>query len=553
MSGFNVKIISGMEKCFTDENIDIKNEIKSLSMLSNERLSFQLAYTTDLVLDKRCCNICSMRIISPIEEYIKVYYVDTVAVKYPVYKNHNDDNYLRKEPGLYPDILLPYNSRKGVKFIVDELRSLFVTVECEDGIEGGKYPVRFEFDYKGETVCCVEAEIEVVGAKTDPLSIYHTEWFYVDCLANYYNVEVWSEKHWEIIEKYAKTAVKCGVNTLLTPIFTPPLDTEVGGERLTTQLIDISYDGKKYSFGYDRVDRWIEMCERVGIETLEINHLFTQWGAAHAPKIMATVNGEYKRIFGWDTDASSKDYVEFLGVFLKSLIEHLKEKGIDKRCLFHISDEPNIKYLDSYTNAKNIVSECLEGYKVIDALSNYEFYKRGLVDTPVSSNSHIDDFIENEVEDLWVYYCCSQSQEVSNRFLSMPGARTRVIGAQIYKYAVKGFLHWGFNFYNTRYSISDLNPYLDTGGEYFTPAGDCFLVYPASDGSAYSSLHCEQMYMALEDHRALMLCEKLIGREKTLELLHVGAEKLTFKEYPREEQYFLDMRNRINKAIKELL
>ena len=36
-----------MEKCFLDEKIDSKKEIKSISMLRNERLSFEFAYTTD--------------------------------------------------------------------------------------------------------------------------------------------------------------------------------------------------------------------------------------------------------------------------------------------------------------------------------------------------------------------------------------------------------------------------------------------------------------------------------------------------------------------------
>ena len=36
---------------------------------------------------------------------------------------------------------------------------------------------------------------------------------------------------------------------LLTPVFTPPLDTTVNGERLTVQLVDVRRDAGVYSFG----------------------------------------------------------------------------------------------------------------------------------------------------------------------------------------------------------------------------------------------------------------------------------------------------------------
>ena len=66
------------------------------------------------------------------------------------------------------------------------------------------------------------------------------------------------------------------------------------------------------------------MCLDIGVRTFEIAHLFTQWGAYHAPKIMATVDGEYKRIFGWDTDAASDEYIGFLRAFLTALIAEMK-------------------------------------------------------------------------------------------------------------------------------------------------------------------------------------------------------------------------------------
>ncbi|MBE6642854.1 MAG: DUF4091 domain-containing protein [Clostridia bacterium] len=552
MEKFDLKIISGLEKCFIDQSIEEKKQIKRISMLANERLSFQLAFSAETPLYRRCAFKCNLELESPIREYIKLESVEQVPVKMPVYKDQNDDNYLRKEPGLYPDLLLPFvlERENNLIFVQDELRSIFVTVLCKDGIKAGEYPVKFKAVFEGRVLAEAEIVVEVIGKKTEDLSIYHTEWFYTDCLAQYYNVEVWSERHWEIIENYVKEAVDSGVNTLLTPLLTPPLDTLVGGERLTTQLVDVTLTNGKYSFNFDKVGRWIELCDRCGIKFFEINHFFTQWGAEHAPKVMADVDGEYKKIFGWETEAAGKEYTEFLHSFLDALIPYLKEKGVDKRCFYHISDEPRAEHLENYSKARAVVTEKLKGYTIIDALSNYEFYKNGVVDCPVPGSNHIVPFIENKVPGLWVYYCCSQNVEVANRFVSMPGSRIRIIGAQMYKFDIKGFLHWGFNFWNCRYSVKPVNPFLETCGEYFTPAGDCFLVYPAQDGTAYTSLHCRQFGMALEDHKAMMLCESLIGREKTLAAVEEGAEGFTFTQYPMDEEYLLSMRERINGLIK---
>ncbi|UJF15626.1 hypothetical protein LZ578_11830 [Jeotgalibaca sp. MA1X17-3] len=76
-----------------------------------------------------------------------------------------------------------------------------------------------------------------------PQKLIHTEWFHTDGMISYYGVEVFSEDYWEWVEKYLVMAVEHGVNMILTPIVTPPLDTEIGGERPTVQLVGIKKMG----------------------------------------------------------------------------------------------------------------------------------------------------------------------------------------------------------------------------------------------------------------------------------------------------------------------
>ena len=52
-----------------------------------------------------------------------------------------------------------------------------------------------------------------------------------------------------------RNAVDHGINMLLTPLFTPPLATRVGGERPTVQLVEVRGSKERYSFDFKRLDR----------------------------------------------------------------------------------------------------------------------------------------------------------------------------------------------------------------------------------------------------------------------------------------------------------
>jgi hypothetical protein len=341
------------------------------------------------------------------------------------------------------------------------------------------------------------------------------------------------------------------MNMILTPVFTPPLDTAVGGERPTVQLVDVSKSGETYKFGFDKLKRWVDLCFANGIEYFEVSHLFTQWGAEHAPKIMATENGEMKRIFGWDTDATGEDYKNFLSQFLPELVAFIKRNGMEKCTYFHVSDEPHLDHLENYRKASSIINEYVKDFPVIDALSDYELYETGVVKNPIPANNHIEPFLKHNVPDLWTYYCCGQYKLVSNRFINMPSARNRIIGAQWYKFNIKGFLQWGYNFWYSQYSRYPVDPWRVTDAVYAFPSGDAFMVYPGEDGPI-ESLRLDVFYEAIQDLRALKLLEELIGRDAVLDMLEDGLEKpITFSEYPRDDEWILKKREQINRKIAE--
>jgi hypothetical protein len=539
------KILSSLEKVFADEELNAI-EFNRGSMLQNEVYSFQIAYKWNDFMMKQV----EVSVISEISPWINIRRVGLIPSEMPCYADH-DNNILRTTPGLYPDALMPM-SAEGLTLLPHQWRSIWITVNPNEQVETGNYPITIIFKSpSGDELGKVEFQLEVINAKLPQQSLIHTQWFHTDCLATWYGVEIFSEEHWTIIEKYIHTAVKHGINMILTPLFTPPLDTAVGGERPTVQLVDVEKQKDTYVFGFDKLKRWIDICLDNGVQYFEFSHLFTQWGAKHAPKIMAMENGELKRIFGWDTDAAGEDYKNFLSQFLPQLIRFIKQNGIENCSYFHVSDEPHADHYESYKNASSIINKYIEGFPVIDALSDYRFYETGLVKNPIPATNHLEPFLENNVPNLWTYYCCGQYREVANRFFNMPSARNRILGIQLYKFNIHGFLQWGYNFWYSQYSRYPIDPFKVTDAGCAFPSGDAFVVYPGKNGPI-ESLRLEVFHEALQDLRALKLLEELIGRKETLKLLEENPDNpITFKQYPTESSWLLSKREQINRKIQE--
>lgn len=534
-----IRIISSLEKLYHGDKVP-ENALSYFSMLNNEKKSFQIVIESDRDFKG------TLAIETDIKD-IRKYSVEHIKSDFPMAKGA-DDYYRFSEDGYYPDLLLPVDNQiniiKGVNVFWVEVNANIENVGSNS----------LEISIKENDVSLAEStlDIGIIDCALDFNDFFYTCWFHTDCLMSYYNFEAFSEEYWRITENFLKTANEYGMNCVLTPIFTPPLDTEFGKERPTVQLVDVSLENGKYLFNFDKLTKWIEMSKQCGIKYFEMAHFFTQWGANHAPKIMATVNGEYKKIFGWETKATSKEYKKFLTDFSVEFKKYLEEKNLKDRVLIHVSDEPNFAMLRSYSKASRLIHKLYKGYKIVDALSDIWLYKLGIVTTPISSNDHIDKFI-GKTDELWTYCCSAQNKKfVSNRFFCNSSLRTRVLGYQLFKFDVKGFLHWGYNFYYTQLSKAVIDPYKvsDAGGKF--PSGDSYVVYPAEDGTAHHSIRLKVFYDALQDMAALSTLEKLTNKKTCLDIIEEGGKhSITFSEYPHFDEWLLTTREKINLKIKE--
>ena len=539
---FEARPLNSLAKIFADEAL-VDKTYRRASCLLGEIYSFQVAYRSKELLRKGL----QIEVSSDLSPFLSVRSVGLVPSELP--STEFDEHVLRKTPGLYPDPLYDI-PEDGLTVCPEQWRGIWITVRIPNKIAiAGKHSICVKFVREGSLLGETSFDLEVLPVRLPAQKLVHSSWFHTDCIATHYKVGVWSRSHWKLLEKYFCSAANHGINLLLTPVFTPPLDTEVGGERPTVQLVGVEKEGDQYRFNFSLLDRWIKVATKCGITYFEISHLFTQWGAAHCPKIIATEKGKEKKIFGWKDKATGKSYRNFLNQFLPALVKFIDRKKLRRKVYFHVSDEPSKEHLESFASAAAMLKEHVKGFPIIDALSEIDFYDRGLITRPIPAVDHIEPFIERGVKDLWTYYCVGQWDQVANRFFCMPSARNRILGAQLYRYDLVGFLQWGFNFWYAQFSARELDPFKETDAGQAFPSGDAFMVYPGEEGPI-DSLRGEVFVEALQDQRALQLLEKLQGRAKTLALLERGLkDRITMKVYPRDSEWLLKMRERLNRAI----
>jgi hypothetical protein len=547
MDAIRIKSVSSLEKILPFQDFDDITQTDVFYALKKERINVQFVISAQN--DSRRDNSVVVSVSGARENY-SLRLVRNVIADLPCYPDDRSPGtplFIGSENNVYPDILVELDSGNRLNLLPGNNTVWFEYTPAENGTE----IINFSVDC-GSLHASKNIIVNVTDAVLPESDLIFTEWFHCDCLATYYNVPVFSERHWEIIENYLSTAARNGINCILTPVFTPPLDTEQGSYRPAVQLVTVKKSEDGYAFSFERLERWINLCQSIGIRFFEISHLFTQWGAKYAPQVVAETEKGTERIFGWDTPGTEGEYPVFLSRFLPELVGFLKKKGIIDRCRFHISDEPSgDEAIENYARARKIVDPYLKGCRIIDALSDVRFFRTGAADIPVPPVNHIGPFLDEEINERWTYYCCGQFDRVSNRFIAYPSFRNRIIGIQLYKFNIKGFLQWGYNFYYSMGSRRLVNPFTCQSGDGKVPSGDAFSVYPSHDGTAIESVRLAVFYEAIQDYAALRLCERMIGRENVVKVIDdTAGMNVTFTDYPPSAGYILELREKIDRLIE---
>ena len=348
--------------------------------------------------------------------------------------------------------------------------------------------------YRGKVVAGAGdavAELEVV-VRVHPVtlpdrgSLYVTNWFSVENIARAHGVELWSEEFWRVFEKWVRFMVEHGQN-----VFWVPLDT-----------IRIRRRGGGYEFDFTVFDRYVEILFRHGAELIELTHVarFREWGSGELVYREFRVEGE--------SGVGLEPGERVLPHLLQALERHLEERGWLDRAVIHVADEPTEAGLEAWIRASELVHGHAPRIRRIDAVETVGFSEH--LEIWVPTLHHFDHWMEEYLEamregrELWFYTCMNPVGRYPNRFLDYPLLKTRILHWINYAYGLRGYLHWGFNWWGED-AFGEPNPRL--------PPGDTHIAYPGREGPL-SSLRLEAMREGLEDYELLKLLEEEIRRVK---------------------------------------
>ena len=353
-----------------------------------------------------------------------------------------------------------------------------------------------------------------------------TQWFYTDSLCDWYKVDPWSKPLWSLLQKYFDCYTGHGFDTLLTPLFTPPLD----GVKRPTQLLHVTKQGRgRYAFDWSEVEKWVKLAKASGVQNFEWCHFFAQWGVKQALRIYEGHGLDEKLLWSPDTGATSETYRNFLSQLLPQLHNFLKAKRLLGKSFFHVSDEPHgPEHKANYVAARAMLQDLAPWLKTMDALSEIDYGREGLTDMPVPSIAVTKQYWEEGIES-WTYFCCGPRGRYLNRLHDTPLPKLRMAGWLFHRFQRLGFLHWGFNYWYKSQTRTLIDPYTVTDGNAWPgwAYGDTSLVYPGNNGPI-ESIRGQVFAESLQDMQLLQTAA-VEPSDAILEPLR------DFDDYPKDE------------------
>ena len=173
------KITSSLENCFIDQNINDFDSLTQLSALKNERISFQILCAHD-ESDANRRRLYDISVSGDLAQYVNIREVMSLPVAIPVVPGAPCDNYLRTEPGLYPDLLIPLRYANQVSVLGGHLTSLWVEIdlrEANEVVSSGEQKIKVSFCYGQDLASSAEITLDIINAVLPEQKLKMTQGF----------------------------------------------------------------------------------------------------------------------------------------------------------------------------------------------------------------------------------------------------------------------------------------------------------------------------------------------------------------------------------------
>ena len=163
------KIVSSLEKALLEDRIEKFKPLERISVLRGERLSFQILHTFEYAPEsspyQRNNAYAKLTAEGELSKYASFREVGNVPVERPTLeKAVDDDDYISKRPGLFPDILRPLRGGDTVCCTPYLVMSVWAELTVPEDFTAGEYDIKIKLDAETKGVAECSLKVEVIDA-----------------------------------------------------------------------------------------------------------------------------------------------------------------------------------------------------------------------------------------------------------------------------------------------------------------------------------------------------------------------------------------------------
>ena len=328
-------------------------------------------------------------------------------------------------------------------------------------------------------------------------------------VAEYYNVEPFSEEHFNILRPHMEKYKSIGGHAITTTI----VDDAWAGQTYSANAVKypsmIQWTKKtdgSFSFDYTKFDKWIQFNKELGIGDKIICYSIAPWNNAITYYDEATGSNQTVSV-----TPGTETYTTMWTAFLQNLMVHMESKGWKEETYIGIDERGfDTRAFDLIDSITGIDAKPFKTAGAMDGFVTKKDLAMRVDDLNVGSvaiKEHPTEFeqIRQERENAGLrttVYTCT-GHKPGNFSLSAPGES---YWTMMYSYSVggEGYLRWAYDSW-----VAD--PLRDTTHNAFE-AGDCFLIFPdekdAENPVSKSSLRLEKMAEGVRDVNKLVQMKK---------------------------------------------
>ncbi|MDI4647335.1 DUF4091 domain-containing protein [Cohnella hashimotonis] len=437
----------------------------------------------------------------------------------------DDDRQLKSDMILDQGVI--YVEKKRVQPVWVEVE---IDADAKPGVYRPQISVYRHRMFEDETlVGTLGFEVRVLEVELPPpadYSFYLDLWQHNANIARKYDVELWSDRHFEIMEGYVASLAELGQKAATVVVSEVPwsgqgsaFDRVDPANMFEYSIVNVTMraDGE-WAYDFGALNRYVELCMKHGIDSeIEVFGLLNIWVIEEAgygrlvPDLDDAVRVRY-----FDERSGTYKYIKDKGE-LARYVSALEKNFIDKDWIGKVrilADEP--ADLERFRGRLSALREMAPSFRYKVAINHAEFIKEeGLLDHVPSLDCVADEYDElmalKQGKDGKTLFYVACEQMHANTFIASHLLESRLLPWLAWQFRLDGFLRWN-------YTVWPNDPLNKISYHYpVFPAGDTNFVYPGRDGMPMLSLRYKLLQKGIRDFELLARYVRKGGDRQQLE------------------------------------